>query len=41
MFNWRLEMSIALTDTNKFDIITAFDTIHDQAHPTNCIIKNL
>jgi len=28
-----------LTDTNKFDLITAFDTIHDQAHPTTVLSK--
>ena len=29
----------SLTDTNKFDLITAFDTIHDQAHPTTILSK--
>ena len=29
----------SLTDTNKFDLITAFDTIHDQAHPTTVLSK--
>lgn len=28
-----------LTDTDKFDLITAFDTIHDQAHPTTVLAK--
>lgn len=28
-----------LTDTSKFDLITAFDTIHDQAHPTTVLSK--
>ena len=29
----------SLTDNDKFDMITAFDTIHDQAHPTNVLSK--
>ena len=29
----------SLSDGDKFDIITAFDTIHDQAHPTNVLSK--
>ncbi|MDF0682402.1 MAG: class I SAM-dependent methyltransferase [Candidatus Nitrosocosmicus sp.] len=29
----------SLADTNKFDLITAFDTIHDQAHPTTILSK--
>jgi 2-polyprenyl-3-methyl-5-hydroxy-6-metoxy-1,4-benzoquinol methylase len=28
-----------LTDTNKYDLIMAFDTIHDQAHPTTVLSK--
>ncbi len=28
-----------IDDINKFDMITAFDTIHDQAHPTNVLSK--
>ena len=29
----------SLTDNDKFDMVTAFDTIHDQAHPTNVLSK--
>lgn len=29
----------SLTDTNKFDLIAAFDTIHDQAHPKAILSK--
>lgn len=28
-----------LNDTNKYDLIMAFDTIHDQAHPTTVLSK--
>ena len=28
-----------LSDTNKYDLIMAFDTIHDQAHPTTVLSK--
>ena len=28
-----------LTDTNKYDLAMAFDTIHDQAHPTTVLSK--
>ena len=29
----------SINDFNRFDMITAFDTIHDQAHPTNVLSK--
>lgn len=28
-----------ITDTNKYDLVMAFDTIHDQAHPTTVLSK--
>jgi cyclopropane fatty-acyl-phospholipid synthase-like methyltransferase len=28
-----------LTDTSKYDLIMAFDTIHDQAHPTTVLSR--
>ena len=31
----------SLTDTNKFDLIAAFDTIHDQAHPKAILSKSI